>query len=389
MQSDQPSPRHPRLTSIDSLRGLVMVIMALDHVRDMTTALPPGTDLSQAGAAFFFTRWITHFCAPTFVFLAGISASLYGARVRSTAALARFLLSRGVWLVCMELTVINFAWNFNIGSRTVPVLQVIWAIGWSMVALAGLVWLPRKAVAAVGALMVLGHNRLDTVQPPAANASPLWVLLHIQGRLTIHGTPVAFLGYPLIPWIGVMALGYAIGPYFVGARPQRTARLMQVGALLTLAFFALRLPTLYGEPIAWIPRATTVATVISILNVTKYPPSLQFLLMTLGPALILLGWFESRAGRVFESLITIGRVPFFYYVIHLYVIHGMAIVIGLLQGFTVRDIAVIFFFYPPGFGIGLGWVYALWVAIVLALYPACVWFAGVKARRHEWWISYL
>lgn len=384
------SPRLQRLASIDMLRGLVMVLMALDHVRDMVAQpLPASVDFAHAGGALFFTRWITHFCAPTFMLLAGVGAFLYGAKGRRTGEIARFLLSRGLWLVLIELTVVGFAWNFNIGPQTRIGLQVIWAIGWSMVTLAGLVWLPRAAIAAVGGLMVLGHNLLDAVQPAAADASPVWVLLHIQGLLKINGTPVAFVVYPLIPWIGVMALGYALGPVFVRPNPERPKRLVQIGLLMTLAFFALRLGNLYGEPTGWEVRNSVTATLVNFFNVTKYPPSLQFLLMTLGPAIVLLGWFERVQSRVADALVTIGRVPLFYYVLHLYLIHAVAIAIGLAQGFRVEQIAVIFFSYPPGFGTRLGTAYLLWITIVLALYPACRWFAGVKARRREWWLSYL
>ncbi len=247
-----------------------------------------------------------------------MSAYLYGAAGRRPRGeVSRFLLSRGVWLVLIELTVVNFAWNFNLRGLF---LQVIWAIGCSMIALAGLVWLPRVAIAAVGAAMVLGHNALDVVQPPPSDASPLWLLLHIQGLLRIGGTPVAFVVYPLVPWIGVMALGYAIGPYFLGANPARPRRLVQIGALLTLAFLAapdgksLRRAGRVGAP------GRPHRTLISFFNTTKYPPSLQFLLMTLGPALMLLGGFERlRSGRARgDRCVTIGRVPFFFYVVHLY-----------------------------------------------------------------------
>jgi uncharacterized membrane protein len=383
-------PRAKRLASIDMLRGFVMVLMALDHVRDMLTQPQAALlDFSQEGGALFFTRWITHICAPTFVLLAGTGAFLYGAHGRRKHDIARFLLSRGLWLVLIELTVVNFAWNFNVGPRMLILLQVIWAIGWSMVALAGLVWLPLPAIGAIGTAMVLGHNLLDGLQPFAAEASPVWLLLHIQGRLTVNGNAVALIAYPLIPWIGVMALGYVIGPVFVRPDAERSRRLVQIGVLMTLAFFALRLLTFYGEPVAWAAGAGLEATLVSFFNVTKYPPSLQFLLMTLGPATMLLGWFERLEGRVADALATIGRVPFFYYVVHLYVIHAVAIAVGLLQGFSIRQIAVVFFAYPPGFGIGLGTVYLLWMAIVLALYPACRWFADMKARRREWWLSYL
>jgi len=382
----------PRLASVDMLRGFVMLLMALDHVRDMLT-VPPGAgpagagDFSGAEGFLFFTRWITHICAPTFVFLAGVSACLYGATGRRTRGeVSWFLLSRGIWLVFIELTVVNFAWNFNLRGM---VLQVIWAIGCSMLALAPLIWLPRAALAAVGAAMVVGHNALDGVQPLASDASPLWLLLHIQGLLRIGGTPVAFVVYPLIPWIGVMALGFAIGPYFVAANPERPRRLIQVGALLTLAFVLLRLGNLYGEPSAWAMQETLTATLVGFFNTTKYPPSLQFLLMTLGPALMLLGWFEGLRGRLPGVLVTIGRVPFFFYVVHLYLIHSLGVAIGLAQGFRLHEVAVLFVENPPGFGVSLGSVYLIWALVLAALFPACAWFARVKARRSEWWIRYL
>jgi uncharacterized membrane protein len=374
------------------LRGFVMLLMALDHVRDMLT-VPPGAgpvgagDFSGAAGLLFFTRWITHICAPTFVFLAGVSACLYGAAGRRTRSdVSRFLASRGIWLVFIELTAVNFAWNFNLRGM---VLQVIWAIGCSMIALALLIWLPRIALAAVGAAMLVAHNALDGVQPLASEASPLWLLLHIQGLLRIGGTPVAFVVYPLIPWIGVMALGYAVGPYFFGANPARARRLVQTGALLTLAFVLLRIGNLYGEPVAWTHQESLTATLVGFFNTTKYPPSLQFLLMTLGPALMLLGVFERREGRMAGALVTIGRVPFFFYVVHLYLIHSLGVAIGLAQGFHLREMAVLFVENPPGFGVSLGSVYLIWALVLIALFPACAWFAGVKARRSEWWIRYL
>jgi uncharacterized membrane protein len=382
-----------RLTSIDMLRGFVMVLMALDHVRDMLTR-PPGADpasaadFSGAEAALFFTRWITHLCAPTFVLLAGVGAHLYGSLGRRTTAdVARFLASRGLWLVAMELTVVNLAWSFNL--HTTLVLQVIWAIGACMVAMAGLVWLPRSAIAAIGAALVAGHNLLDGVQPTGAEASLPWRILHQQGPVVVGGERIAFVVYPLLPWLGVMALGFAMGPWFARPDPARPRRLAGLGALLVLGFLVLRAGNLTGEPVGWAAQANPIATLIAFLNTTKYPPSLQYLLMTLGPALLLLGGFERLSGRVAGWLVTIGRVPFFYYVVHLYVIHAIAVGVGLAQGFRVRDVAVLFLELPAGFGIPLGAVYVLWALVVAGLYPACAWFAGVKARRREWWIRYL
>lgn len=381
-----------RITSIDMLRGLVLVIMALDHTRDMvmrplSTDYGAAVDFASSGAALFFTRMVTHLCAPTFVLLAGVSAYLYGAtRKRPTTEITRFLLSRGIWLVFIELTVIQFAWAFNLG--TMHILQVIWAIGWSMIVLSALVWLPRMAIGAFGVLMIVTHNGLDSVQPLLSEASPLWVLFHIPGRLTI-GTWDFLVIYPLIPWIGVMALGYAMGPYFVGGNPERPHRLLQIGVFLTLTFVVLRLTNLYGDPVKWVVHQNMVDTIISFLSVTKYPVSLQFLLMTLGPALMLLGYFERVSGGLAQKLVTIGHVSFFFYVVHFYVIHSIAVLIGLWQGLGVRDVTVFFLYYPAKFGLSLAGVYVVWGMVILAMYPACVWFAGVKARRRDWWLSYL
>lgn len=376
-----------RLMSIDILRGLVIVIMALDHVRDMLTA--PILDFSNAEPALFFTRWITHLCAPTFVLLAGVSAFLYGSKVRTTSDLSRFLVSRGIWLVFVELVVVNLAWNFNIGANFMPVLQVIWAIGMSMIALSIFVWLPHRAIALIGVAMILGHNLLDTVQPAVESASIPWLILHIQGLLSVGDTPIIYVLYPLIPWLGVMAIGYAIGPIFLVANSGRPRALVWSGLLMIVAFLVLRIVGLYGEPNAWQPHESLTMTLVDFFDTTKYPPSLQFLLMTLGPALMLLGLFEKCQGKIIDALAIIGRVPFFFYIVHLYVIHTIALGVGVWQGFAVADIAVHFVAYPSGFGISLGAVYVFWLAVVALLYPACRWFAAVKRRSAKWWLSYL
>ncbi len=387
------SVRKYRLTSIDMLRGIVLVIMALDHVRDMVTHplsanYSAAVDFAGSASALFFTRWITNFCAPTFVLLAGVSAFMYGAiQQRSKGEVTRFLVTRGVWLVFLELTFVGFAWSFNLHTK--PFLQVIWAIGWSMIALAALVWLPRGVIAGFGVVMIVTHNGLDSIQPVLSEASPLWVLLHIPGTLTVSGTPVALVVYPLIPWIGVMALGYAMGPYFMGPNPDRPRRLLLTGAVLMLLFLVLRVTNLYGDPMAWAPQQSIAATIISFLNVTKYPVSLQFLLVTLGAALMLLGWFERLTGRASNILVTFGRVSFFYYILHLYLIHVISVSIGLWQGFTLHEMAVIFLETPQNFGLTLSGVYIVWIITVTAMYPACKWFAEIKARRRDWWLSYL
>ncbi len=384
-----------RLTSIDMLRGLVIVIMALDHVRDMlgVSAVRP-TDFEDADAPLFFTRWITHLCAPTFIFLAGTSAFLYGAGGRSKVDVTRFLLTRGVWLIFVELTLVNLGFHFNIGATYLPLLQVIWVLGVSMIILAVLIHLPTSGIAFIGLAMIAGHNILDTIQPAMGEASIAWTLLHVGGFITLGDKPVIYALYPLIPWVGVMALGYVIGPLFASDRfvegqSNRPRMLVLTGLVMTLGFVVLRYWNLYGDANPWQTQISIETTVVDFFNVTKYPPSLMFLLMTLGPAMMLLGWFERVESILGNALVTIGRVPFFFYVLHLYVIHGMALGLGVIQGIPVSQTAVAFPFYPKEFGVSLPVIYVFWVAVVLAFYPACRWFAGVKARRRDWWLSYL
>ncbi len=378
-----------RLTSIDMLRGLVMVIMALDHVRDMLSPQNVPSDFGDADAPLFLTRWITHLCAPTFILLAGTSAFLYGAGGRSKTEVSRFLFTRGLWLVVIELTVVNFGVNFNFGPQYVPFVQVIWAIGMSMIVLSILVWIPRSLIAGIALSMIFGHNLLVAIQPAASETSAVWVILHQGGPIRFANGLGVYVAYPLVPWIGVMALGYVIGPLFANADPTRPRRLVQAGLVMIVAFFVLRFWSLYGEPNGWLPHETFAATMVDFLHTTKYPPSLHFLLMTLGPALLILGSFERCSGRWTESLVIIGRVPFFFYVVHIYLIHALALAVGYGQGFALSEIAVAFFKLPKAFGVGLGGVYLFWIAVVLMLYPACRWFAGVKQRRRDWWLSYL
>ena len=374
-----------RLTSIDLLRGLVMVVMALDHTRDFFSAggFNP-RDVSDT--TLFLTRWVTHFCAPTFIFLAGVSAFLYGQR-RAAGDINRFLFTRGLWLVLIEFTVVRFGWSFNVHFNHF-VAQVIFAIGASMVALATLVYLPRWAIAAVGLVMIAGHNLFDGVKAAQfGTAAPLWDVLHQPGHLElVPGVDLVVL-YPLIPWIGVMAAGYALGPVFTRDPAARERTLFALGAALTAGFVLLRATNFYGDPAPWAVQASPIATVLSFLNCEKYPPSLLYLAMTLGPALVLLAAFERARGRLAGLITTIGRVPLFYYVVHIYLLHVLALVyawwlvgdIGALIGAPHK---------PAGYGLSLPGIYAVWLAVVVALYPLCRWFAGVKRRRREWWWSY-
>lgn len=380
-----------RLGSVDMLRGVVMVVMALDHVRDYFTEVRfDPTDLSQAGTALFLTRWITHVCAPAFVFLAGTSAFFAGAH-RSRGELARFLLTRGLWLVVLEFTVVRWAWMFNLNYTTEFLfVQVIWVIGVSMMVLAALIWLPLPAIAAVGIATIAGHNALDGVTPASLGAwGPVWAVLHVQTTVSIGAQRAVFVAYPLLPWIGVMAAGYAFGALLTVPAAERRRRLLLLGGALTLAFVVLRATNLYGDPSPWTGQGSPGRTLLSFLNTTKYPPSLLFLLMTLGPSIMALPLLEGLSGPVARFFRTIGRVPLFYYVLHLYLIHAAALAIGTLAGFPPSAFLTVWLRLPEGWGYSLPVVYLLWAGVVLALYPACRWFAGVKARRRDAWLSYV
>lgn len=382
-----PTTASRRLNSVDILRGLVIVIMTLDHVRDFfTTVRFDAADLTRTNAALFLTRWVTHFCAPTFVLLAGTSAWLAGRR-KSRGELAGFLLTRGAWLLLLEFTVISFAWYFNFSFEVGFRAQVIWAIGISMIVLAGLVYLPRPAMLTFAVVVIAGHNLLDGISPEAAGPfAALWTMLHVQAA--IPGFPL-FVTYPLLPWIGVMALGYLLGPVLDLPPEQRRATLVRLGLAMIGAFVLLRLVNGYGDPVAWSSQRTGLLTFFSFINVTKYPASLQFTLMTLGPALMALALIERLRGPVSEWLQLFGQVPLFYYVVHLYLIHLLAIGAGMLQGFQVDEMATIYRRLPLTYGYGLLVVYLVWGAVVGTLFPLCRWFRARKQGGRGWWWAYL
>jgi uncharacterized membrane protein len=378
-----------RLDSIDLLRGLVMVLMALDHTRDFFAAGGPNPR-DIADPALFLTRWVTHFCAPTFIFLAGVSAFLYGERGRSVGQVSFFLLTRGLWLILIELTLMRVCWTFSFHIN-VFVMQVIWVTGASMVVLAGLVHLPRWAIATIGLAMIAGHNLLDGIDAEDLGyAAWLWTLLHQPGLIEIAPHIKLFVLYNLVPWSGVMAAGYALGPVFRLDPASRRSFLIRTGAAVTAGFIVLRATNLYGDPAAWSVQASVLRTVLSFVDCEKYPPSLLFLMMTLGPALILLALFERAHGAIAGAITTFGRVPFFFYVVHVAFIHALAVGFAWI---TVGDIGWMFGSSlsqkPASYGLGLPGVYAVWLCVVAALYPPCRAFAALKQRRREWWWSYL
>ena len=382
-----PRPVRRRLDHVDLLRGLVMVIMVLDHVRAYFTEVRfDPTDLARTNLALFGTRWITHYCAPTFVLLAGASAWIAGTR-RTRGELARFLVSRGIWLILLEVTLISFGWYFTTEWTMGAVAQVIWVIGASLIVLAGLIHLPRPAIAAFGLALVLGHNLLDGVRPERFGAlAPLWQVLHVAGPLEV--VPV-FLLYPLIPWVGVMALGYAAGPLVFSQASTAGRRLAWLGGALVLAFVVLRALDVYGDPSRRLVEGDAALLLMSFLNLSKYPPSLLYLLMTLGPALLALALLRRARGPVADVLVTFGRVPFLFYIAHIYLVHALAMAGGMLQGYRASEMGRLFLQMPDGWGVGLPAIYLLWFGVVAVLYPLCQRYAELKARSRAWWLSYL
>jgi uncharacterized membrane protein len=377
----------------------VIVIMALDHVRDfvMTAAASdPMTD-PNVGAGLFFTRWITHFCAPVFVCLAGVSAGLMASR-KTPRELGAFLLTRGLWLIAVEMFVIANIVTFSpsglapLGGRIVIIMQVIWAIGASMIVLAGAQFLGQRACLAIGAVIVLGHNLVDPVWPmtsgPIEPGPPLWVSLHAQMGYIAGPFYVVFI-YPVVTWIGVMLLGFGAAPIWRDAPPVRNRRLLTYGAIAVVAFLVLRVTGVYGDPNPWQAQNDGLHTLLDFLNVTKYPPSLVFLLMTLGPAAMLCAQVDRLPPAVTRPFATFGRAPFAFYVAHVLLIHLVSMAVGVAQGFDARQFVTIFFFYPSGYGLGLAGVYALWLLVVALLYPLCAWVAAIKQRRRDWWLSYV
>lgn len=384
-----------RLESVDVVRGIVIVLMALDHTRDFFGDLAADpTALAATTPALFFTRWITHFCAPAFFLLTGTGACLALGKM-SKRELTRYLITRGIWLIFLELVVMRFALQFNIDYQ-VTIVTVLWALGWAMIALAGLIWLPIPAIAAIGIAMVAGHNLLDGIPPSRFGAlAPLWTILHAPGILFDNGRFLVVISYVLIPWIGVTALGFCLGRLFQGDAGRRKALLLWMGIGLTAAFAILRLADIYGDPAPWSPQGSLLWTLMAFLNATKYPPSLLFLLMTLGPVLLLLRAFDDGVPKILQPALIIGKIPLFFFVLHFFLIHLLAVLASWLrygeigEMFRSPDLGHFPFSQPPGWGAPLPVIYAVWIAVVLILYPSCRWYAQVKQRHKAWWLSYL
>jgi uncharacterized membrane protein len=386
-----------RVESIDVLRGIVMIIMALDHVRDyfhVGANLDDPLNLVTTTPALYFTRWITHFCAPVFVFLSGTSIYLQSLR-KTKKALSLFLIKRGLWLILLELIVITFGWTFNFHYNTF-IFQVIWAIGISMFLLGCLIHLPFKAVVGIGLMIVFLHNLLDYLEAkPDYKAGLLLEVMHHKGFAVYPLVPnhVIMIAYSFLPWTGLMMVGYGFGK--IMQQPDRKKKLNTLGLSFIALFIFLRFLNVYGDPVQWTPQRTSFYTFLSFLNVNKYPPSLLYMCVTIGPALLVLAFIDSIQNRVTEMLKVFGRVSLFYYVLHLYLIHLLCMISYLMQGHTIQEAYstppnTLFYFVTAGVGYNLPMVYAIWVVVVVLLYPLCKWYDQYKtAHKEKWWLSYL
>jgi uncharacterized membrane protein len=379
-----------RIESIDVVRGFIMILMALDHTRDFfgNSGLNP-TDPPTTTVPLFFTRWITHFCAPVFFLLTGASAWLAGRR-KSKSELSRFLFTRGVWLIFLEVIVSrDLGWQFNFDYH-LTMLIVLWALGWAMIVLAGLIYLPPSSIVAFGLILIVMHNAFDSIQ----SSNVIWTILHVPGVVLAKPQHVIFEGYPLIPWIGVTAAGYGLGQIYVWPADRRRTLLLRLGLGAIASFILLRATNVYGNPLPWSRQRSAAFTFISFLNCQKYPPSLLYLLLTLGPALIFLWAVDARTPRWLRPASIFGKVPMLYYLLHIPLIHLLALAVcyvryghvyWMLQSPSLQFFPIT---KPPGWGYSLPIVYLVWAGVVITLYPVCRWFAGVRQRRSEWWLSY-
>lgn len=387
-----------RIASIDIMRGIVMVIMALDHARDFYHAdafVFNPTDLERTTPILFLTRFITHFCAPTFVLLAGTAVRI-SSRRKSRKELSIFLLTRGLWLVFLEITVVRFSMFFQL-YYDVTIFQVIWAIGFAMILLSAVIYLPFKGILVMGIIITAGHDLLHAINLQAGEPfAVLWTFIHQFNFVELTPGKSAFVPYPFLPWFGIMLLGYCMGEWFLaGFEPGRRRKLLaRTGVFALSLFLVLRYFSLYGDPAPWSEQKDAVYTFLSFLNVTKYPVSLQYTLLTLGPVLILLSWLETVRINALRPFGVIGRVPLFYYIIHFYLLHLSALVIYMIN--SGKSLSEIDFHFnagfgglPAGYGFPLIGAYIAWILLVLFLYPFCDWYNNYKSTHTHWWLSYI
>lgn len=381
-----------RVISIDVLRGLVMILMALDHVRDYfhwSAAVYDPLDFDYTSVPIFLTRWITHYCAPTFVFLSGTSAYLTAGR-KGKQGLSKFLFTRGLWLVLLEFTVISFGWSF-MQMFSVIFLQTIWALGISMIALSVLIYLPKRLLLRVALAIIFGHNAFDNIHVAGNGIKAMaWSAVHDR-KLFAFGNFKLIIAYPVLSWIGVMSAGYCFGEIFTRYKGVQRKRILMLTGLACIALFiALRYSNAYGDHSLWSAKQTHIFTILSFINTTKYPPSLLYILMTLGPSILFLAFAEKPLNK-FTSIISVyGRVPMFYYILHIYLIHITAVVIELIEGYKEGDVFNSNILNPVTTGFSLLGVYAVWLSLVALLYPLCKRYDAYKrANKHKWWLSYL
>jgi uncharacterized membrane protein len=386
-----------RIQSIDLLRGLAMFLMALDHVREYfhyDSFMYDPTDLSQTTVPVFLTRFITHFCAPVFCFLAGTSAFFVGTK-KNINSLSVWLLKRGFWLIIVEFIIVNFGWYFRFNTTFIE-LGVIWCLGVSMIFLAGLIHLPKFMAILIALFFVFGHNLLDSFKPIRDDfLSKLWYVFHVEGEFKLGSLTVISV-YPLLPWIGLMTLGYFFGQLYLPSfdKKKRIKLLYGTGILLIVLFSIFRISNLYGDLHPWARQNTIQYSILSILNVTKYPPSFSFICITIGPALIFLAAAENFKNSLSRAFITIGQVPMFFYIVHIYVIHLVAIVAAVATGYKFSDM-ILNIWIPfstdlKGYGFSLPIVYLIWLGVIIALYPVCKRYNRYKKEnKHKWWLSYL
>lgn len=388
--AESVATRTSRLESVDLLRGVIMIIMALDHTRDFFGQPGSPTNLATASATLFFTRWITNICAPVFFLLTGTGAWL-SLRKQSRSQLSRFLFTRGLWLIFLDLVLFRcLVLQFNFDYH-VTVITVLWALGWAMILLSALVYLPPAVVTAFGVVMIATHNLWDRIN----SSNPLASVLHSPNIIFNAPGHTVFLAYPLIPWVGVIAVGYGLGQIYAWEPARRRTFLLRLGIGLTVGFVLLRAVNIYGDPSPWAVQHNALYTVLSFLNTTKYPPSLLFLLMTLGPALLLLCAADTHTPRLLQPALLIGKVPMFYYLLHFALIHLLAVVICYARYghihwmFESPNLANYPITEPPGWGLSLPLVYLLWAMVVVAMYPLCRRYGALKRSSSSRWLSYL